>query len=145
MVILYFWNSNTVMTVDKNIETAQLQSEIGDYIGMGLNSLVFDYEDHDTTITLRLITVNPRHNQSFLYHETEGVTKLEALRAMLSYVKSHKDRESSYTIQWSIHGDNALHTSYFSAKNIVGALDKLYYDRDPNGITVFSVIMNPIS
>ncbi|MDG1261359.1 MAG: hypothetical protein P8H59_01115 [Flavobacteriales bacterium] len=133
------------MAVDKNIETAQLQSEIGEYIGMGLNSLVFDYEDKDATVLLKLITVNPRHNQSFLYHITEGISKLDALRAMFDYVKSHKDRESSYTIQWSIHGENTLHTSYFSAKNIQGALDKLYFDRDPNGITVFSVIMNPIS
>ena len=38
-----------------------------------------------------------------------------------------------------------LHTSYFSAKNILGALDKLYFDRDPNTITVFSVNLNPLA
>ena len=64
---------------------------------------------------------------------------------MLQYVKSYKEKEGSYTIQWSIKGENVLNTSYFSAKNIMGALDKLYYDRDPNSITVFSVILNPMS
>lgn len=133
------------MAVDKNIEIAQLQAEIGEYIGLGQNSLIFDYEEHDHTHTLHLITVNPRHNQSFLFHTCDGLTKVDALRNMLGYVRNYKDRESSFTIQWSIRGDNTLHTSYFSAKNILGALDKLYYDRDPNTITVFSVIMNPVS
>lgn len=133
------------MTVDKNIEIAQIQSEISEYIGLGPNSLVFDFEEQEGSFQLRLITINPRHNQSFLFHTCKGVNKLEALRSMLEYVKNYKDRESSYTIQWSIHGESTLHTSYFSAKNVLGALDKLYYDRDPNSITVFSVMLNPIS
>jgi hypothetical protein len=70
---------------------------------------------------------------------------VEALRLMLDYVKSYKEAESSYTIQWSLKGENQLQTSYFRAKNILGALDKLYYDRDPNSITVFSVTLNPLS
>jgi hypothetical protein len=94
---------------------------------------------------LRLITVNPTHNQSFLFHTCEGADKVDALRNMLEYVKGYKDEESSFTIQWNLRGENALNTSYFRAKNILGALDKLYYDRDPNSITVFSVMMNPIS
>jgi hypothetical protein len=92
-----------------------------------------------------LITVNPQHNQSFLFHSCEGADKADALRSMLDYVKGYKDEESSFTIQWTLRGESALHTSYFRAKNILGALDKLYYDRDPNSITVFSVMMNPIS
>lgn len=143
--ITRFVKQATNMTVDKNIELAQLQAEIGEYIGLGSNSLIFDYEDHGKSYSLRLITVNPRHNQSFLFHASEGVTKHDAARSMLEYVKNYKDREGSYTIQWSVRGENTLHTSYFSAKNILAALDKLYYDRDPNGITVFSVILNPIS
>ncbi|WP_306643644.1 hypothetical protein [Sanyastnella coralliicola] len=133
------------MTVDKNIEIAQIQAEISEYIGLGKNSVVFDFDEQDNNALLRLITINPRHNQSFLFHTCEGVNKLDALRSMLEYVKNYKDRESSYTIQWSIHGESLLHTSYFSAKNVLGALDKLYYDRDPNSITVFSVNLNPIS
>jgi hypothetical protein len=64
---------------------------------------------------------------------------------MLEYVENYKEAESSYTIQWSLKGENSLHTSYFRAKNILGALDKLYFERDPNSITVFSVMLNPIS
>lgn len=133
------------MTVDKNIEIAQLQNEISQYIGLGQHSIVFNFEESGRHALLRLITVNPRHNQSFLFHTTEGLTKIEALKHMLEYVRDYKDAESSYTIQWSIKGENNLHTSYFRAKNVLGALDKLYFDRDPNSITVFSVMLNPIS
>lgn len=133
------------MTIDKNIEVANLQAEIGEYIGLGSNSLVFNFEEHGNQVSLHLITVNPRHNQSFLYHITEGASRALVLREMLEYVKEYKDKESSYTIQWSLQGENVLHTSYFSAKNVLGALDKLYYDRDPNSITVFSVNLNPIA
>ncbi|MFZ4786011.1 MAG: hypothetical protein ACOYLH_11075 [Flavobacteriales bacterium] len=133
------------MTLDKNIEIANLQAEIGQYIGLGQNSLVFGFEEGTQNVMLRLITANPRHNQSFLFHTVEGSSKIEALKMMLEYVKNYKEAESSYTIQWSIKGENALHTSYFRAKNILGALDKLYFERDPNSITVFSVMLNPIS
>jgi hypothetical protein len=133
------------MTLDKNIEIANLQAEIGKYIGMGQNSLIFNFEEHARVVVLRLITVNPRHNQSFLFHTCEGVTKVDALKTMLEYVKGYKDEDSSFTIQWTLKGESNLHTSYFRAKNILSALDKLYYDRDPNSITVFSVMMNPIS
>lgn len=133
------------MTRDKNIEIANLQGEIGKYIGLGQNSLIFNFEEGARSVLLRLITANPRHNQSFLFHTVEGSSKIEALKEMLEYVKNYKEAESSYTIQWSLKGENSLHTSYFRAKNILGALDKLYFERDPNSITVFSVMLNPIS
>lgn len=133
------------MTLDKNVEIASLQAEIGTYIGLGQNSLIFNFEERGTSVLLRLITANPRHNQSFLFHTCEGTNQVETLRMMLEYVKNYKEAESSYTIQWNLKGENSLHTSYFRAKNILGALDKLYYDRDPNSITVFSVMLNPIS
>ncbi len=135
------------MAKDKNLEIARLQKEIGDHIGMGPATLVFNFdEDKNTKRTkLYLITVNPRHNQSFLFHSTEGGDKEDALEEMLDYVRNYKERTSSYTVQWSTRGDNSLQTSYFRAKNILEALDKLFYDRDPNSITVFSVILNPIS
>jgi hypothetical protein len=135
------------MTRDKNLETARLQKEIGDYIGMGQDNMVFNFEQSadGKSTKLFLITVNPRHNQSFLFESTEGSDKLDALRNMLDYVRNYKERSSSYTIQWSARGDHGLQTSYFRAKNILEALDKLFYDRDPNSITVFSVILNPIT
>jgi hypothetical protein len=133
------------MTKDANIEIAALQAEIGKYIGLGSNGAVFNFEDSGNQVTLRLITVNPRHNQSFLFHTTTGRSRVEALKDMLEYVRNYKEAESSYTIQWSLKGESVLHTSYFRAKNILGALDKLYFDRDPNSITVFNVALNPIS
>ncbi|MFN6116966.1 MAG: hypothetical protein ACK46G_11500 [Flavobacteriales bacterium] len=133
------------MTRDRNLEIARLQKEIGGYIGMGPDSLMFNYDEEGKHTKLRVITLNPRHNQSFLFHTTEGVDKMDALKAMLDYVRTYKERTSSYTIQWSARGDNNLQTSYFRAKNVLEALDKLFYDRDPNSITVFSVMLNPIT
>lgn len=130
---------------DKNIEIAKLQREIEQYIGLGPNSIIYNFEDADGKTLLHVVTVNPRHNQSFLFHSEEGYDKLDAMKKMLKYVKIHKDKESSWTIQWKMTGYNTLQTSYFSAKNVQSALDKLFYERDPNSITVFSVIMNPIT
>jgi hypothetical protein len=64
---------------------------------------------------------------------------------MLDYVKSYREKENSYTIQWIAKQDKELHTSYFRAKNMYDALDKLYYGREINAITVFSVVLNPVS
>ncbi|MBK6777560.1 MAG: hypothetical protein IPG74_17540 [Flavobacteriales bacterium] len=133
------------MTKDKNLEIARLQKEISAYIGMGVDSLVFNFDEKGRGTKLHLITLNQRHNQSFLFHATEGSDKVNALEAMLEYVRTYKDATSSYTIQWSVRGENVLNTSYFRAKNVLEALDKLFYDRDPNSITVFSVMLNPIS
>jgi hypothetical protein len=79
------------MTNDKHIEIAKLQKEIDDYIGMGPNTLVFNYQDADDNLmTLDVITINPRHNQSFLFHSTQGYNKSDALKHMLDYVKNYK-------------------------------------------------------
>ncbi len=134
------------MTRDKNLDIAKVQKDITEHIGVGSDSLVFNFDQAaGGRVKLHLITINPRHDQSFLFHSTEGADRLDALRAMLEYVRTYKERESSYTIQWSMRGGNQLQTSYFRARNVLDALDKLYYDRDPNGIVVFSVILNPIS
>ena len=133
------------MTKDRNLEIARLQKEIGDYIGLGKDSLLFNFDAKGKRSQLHLITVNPNHNQSFLFHATTGSDKVDALREMLKYVKTYKDRTSSFTIQWSARGENGLQTSYFRAKNVLEALDKLFYDRDANTIVVFSVILNPIA
>ncbi len=133
------------MTRDKNLETAKLQKEIGDHIGIGHDNLIFNFDEKGKRVKLHLITINPHHDQSFLFHATEGSDRMDALRNMLEYVRTYKERTSSYTVQWSTRGHNGLQTSYFRAKNVLEALDKLFYDRDPNSITVFSVILNPIS
>jgi hypothetical protein len=126
-------------------ERADLQANIAKYISIGAEHLTFKLEKKKAKYNLQLMTFNPIHEQSFLFHATSSDSELEAYRQMLKYVKFHKEEESSFTIQWMIIGENKLHTSYFRANNILGALDKLYFKRDPNTITVFSIILNPIS
>jgi hypothetical protein len=130
---------------DIHVESARVQQEIEDYLGLKADSLYFEYSTIEGKTKLDLITINPRHQQSFLFHSEIGVDKLDVLKKMLRYVKSYKEQEDSYTIQWVIKGEKDLHTSYFRAKNMYDALDKLYYRRDRNTITVFSVVLNPVS
>lgn len=130
---------------EMHVEAARIQQEIKDYLGLRSSDLVFEYTTQDGKIKLDLITVNPRHNQAFLFHSETGSDKVEALKKMLVYVQSYKEKENSYTIQWVVKGGKELHTSYFKAANILDALQKLYYGRDMNTITVFSVVLNPIS
>lgn len=123
-----------------------LEDEIRSYIGgLEYNSLQFEYHMQEGKTKLDVITINPVHKQHFLFHTTLGYDREDALRKMLDYVKNYKERESSYTVQWSLRGQNELHTSYFRAKNIWDALDKLTYGRDMNSIIVYSVVLNPIS
>lgn len=131
---------------DIHIESAKLQKEIANHLGVKPESLVFDYQLVDSVKTkLNLITINPRHNQSFLFESTVGIDRIDALKKMLEFVKSYKDKYNSYTIQWRSKGDNELHTSYFSAQNIVDAMEKLYFGRDMNTLIVYSVVLNPVS
>lgn len=130
---------------EMHVEAARIQQEIKDYLGLRTSDLVFEYSALDGKVKLDLITINPRHNQAFLFHSETGTDKVEALKKMLLYVQNYKEKENSYTIQWVVKGGKELHTSYFKAGNIMDALQKLYYGRDMNTITVFSVVLNPIS
>jgi hypothetical protein len=128
-----------------HVEAARIQQEVKDYLGLRTSDLMFEYSTVDGKVKLDLITINPRHKQAFLFHSENGTDKLDALRKMLDYVQNYKEKENSYTIQWVAKTDKELHTSYFKAGNITDALQKLYYGRDMNTITVFSVVLNPIS
>jgi len=128
-----------------HVESARVQQQIKDYLGLRTSDLVFEFSNVDGKAKLDLITINPRHNQSFLFHSETGSDKVDALRKMWDYVKNYKEKENSYTIQWVTKSDSELHTSYFRAGNILEALEKLYYGRDRNTITVFSVVLNPVA
>lgn len=130
---------------DVHVEAARMQQEIKDYLGVRTSDLIFEYRTVDGKSRLDLITINPRHSQSFLFHSETGADKIDTLRRMLDYVQNYKEKENSYTIQWVTKSDSELHTSYFRASNILDALEKLYYGRDRNTITVFSVVLNPVS
>lgn len=135
----------TGMGTDIHVESVKLQKKIESHLGIKGSELSFEFQSTEGKVKLDLITINPRHNQSFLFHSEMGIDKLDALRRMLEYVKSYKDKYGSYTVQWIAKGDNELHTSYFTASNMYDALDKLYYGRDINTITVFSVVLNPVA
>lgn len=130
---------------DIHVELALLQKEIEERLDLEGKKLVFDYEEKKGKIHLDLITVNPVHRQSFLLHSVVGKDKVNALRTMLEYLTEEDEKENSYTIQWTLKGEGMLHTSYFRSKNITGALEKLFYNRDRNSMIVFSVSMNPIA
>ena len=131
---------------EMHVEAARIQQEIKDYLGLRTSDMVFEYTTPaDGKVRLDLITINPRHNQAFLFHSESGLDKVDVLKKMLNYVQNYKEKENSYTIQWVAKGGKELHTSYFKASNIMDALQKLYYGRDMNTITVFSVVLNPIS
>ena len=142
-----FVRINTAMeqTTDIHIEFARIQKEIQSHLGLASSSLVFNFSAIDEKVKVDLITINPRHNQSFLFHSVTSYEKLDALKLMLEYVKNYREKESPYTIQWTVQGEKQLHTSYFRAANVYEALDKLYYGRNMNNITVFSVVLNPIT
>jgi hypothetical protein len=130
--------------MDIHVEVARLQKQIETHLGIE-GSLIFDFQQEDKRVKLNLITINTRHNQSFLFHSVYGIDRIDALNKILEYVRNYKDSESSYTIQWRIKGDKELQTSYFRAKNMYEALDKLYYNRDLNTIVVYSIVMNPVA
>lgn len=128
-----------------HVESARLQQQIENHLGISGGSLLFEFRQIESKVRLDLITVNPRHHQSFLFHSEIGYDRVEALRNMLAYMQDFRDLESSYTVQWMTRNEEELNTSYFRARNMYEALDKLYYGRDRNTITVFSVVLNPVS
>jgi len=132
-------------SADIHVELAKIQKDIQSHLGLDVNSMIFNYTELDGKIKLDLITINPRHNQSFLFHSVTTYEKLDALKEMLEYVQNYREKESPYTIQWTAKSDKELHTSYFRAKDVYEALDKLYYGRDMQTITVFSVVLNPLT
>ena len=126
-------------------DTARLQREIQQYLGLGPGQLQFEFRELEGQTRLDLITVNPRHQQSFLLRYETGRDQADCLKKMQAYVRSYRDNESSFTLQWRARGEKELQTSYFRAHNVYEALDKLYFGRDLNTITVFSVVLNPSS
>ena len=132
-------------TTDTHLRIAELQDKICTKLGIESKNLLFDFHEFADYVDLDLITVNPKHKQSFLFHSTEGRDRIEALEQMFNYVSRNIAVEDSFTIQWSLKGDHELHTSYFRAKSIMDALDKFYFGRSVNSVVVYSVILNPVS
>lgn len=133
------------MAIDVNVEIARYQKEISQRLGLPGDNVIFDFSQNKKITTLNLITINPRHEQSFLFHSVKAVDKIEALQKMQKYVNAQQKDENTYTIQWRKVGDSQLHTSYFRAKNMYDALDKFYYNRDIASYTIFNLALNPVA
>lgn len=131
--------------VDNNHNLREVEAKIGDILGLGKDHLVFSYKPLNDVTQLDIITLNPRHDQSFLFHSVKGLDKLEAASKLLEYVQLHYQKEDSYTLQWIKIGEQNLHTSYFRAKNIYQVLDKFYFERDVNSYRIYSISLNPMS
>lgn len=126
-------------------DAENLRREIEGYFNADLTTLDFDFIQNEDQVILHLFTISAKHKQRFLFYSVSGKTKIEALVAMLAYVREESKFENTYTIQWSVKGENALHTSYFRAADIFQALDKFSFGIDKNSMLVFSVTLNPIS
>ena len=131
------------MSNDFVTEQERLEGQVRTYFGA--HPPLFKYEEDGGVVHLALMTENPRHNQQFLFHKSSGANAIQALESLLEYVREHRAQEPTYTIQWRAFSETELHTSYFSAPNILGALDKFFHGRDVHAITVFSVTLNPLS
>jgi len=135
---------NTLI-LDKHLRISELQQKIRKALNINEENICFEFHQMPDYFDLDLITVNPIHKQSFLFHSTEGRDKIEALEIMLKYVNNQLYIEDSYTIQWKLTGENKIHQSYFRAKNIFDALDKFYFGRSTESVLVYSIHLNPIS
>jgi len=126
-------------------QESRLLEDIRSYFGYAEDQLEFIWNTQDGIHEASLFTYNPRHTHRFLFHRATGSTRQQALQALLDYTQDHKDKDQSYTIQWRVAGEGELVTSYFSAGNILLALDKFFAGRDPHTVQVYSVILNPLS
>lgn len=131
--------------MDQNIEIARIQKSISKWMELSLDKLVFDYTQDGDQVKLNLITINPRHDETFLFHTTEGGDKLTALQSMLEYVEMKHAKKQSYTVQWAQKGTADLQTSYFRARSMYEVLDKFFHGRNAEEYTVFSIQLNPIA
>lgn len=132
-------------STDPHITVARLQQEISQKLNLNLEHLIFNYTALPEGVRLELITVNPKHDQSFLYHSTEAPSKEEALRRMSDYVIKNNQAKNSFTVQWTQKGIGELHTSYFRARDIYEVLEKFYHGQEKGDFTIFSITLNPIA
>jgi len=130
---------------DPHIAIARLQKDISRHLDLPLDKLIFNYSTEGEKVTLELITINPKHDQSFLFHSVIGADKVEALNSLLDYVDKHFRKEQSYSVQWAQKGGGELHTSYFRARDMYDVLDKFYHGREKDEYLIFTITLNPIA
>ena len=133
------------MQPELNSELEKIHLKIAKMLGLNRDLLTFHYTTQDGKSILELATLNPRHQQTFLFHTTTGFGEMDALNKMEEYIKGTKNTKSTYTIQWAMADTSELHTSYFTGKNIYEVLDKFYYGKAITGTIIFNISLNPLS
>ena len=85
--------------MDNHVRIAELQQYIREGIGIDEKNILFEFSDKEGQTQLEVITINPNHKQSFLYHTELGSDKINVLELMLDYVKKTRLQRNTYTIQ----------------------------------------------
>ena len=93
--------------------TERIENEIRGYFGT--QQIEFIEERLEGVIEVALVTTSSHHGQKFLFHKSRGAYRQQALEALLDYIREHKAKECTYTLQWRAINEVELHTSYFSA------------------------------
>ena len=66
----------------------QIEQKIANFLGLKESQLIFNFRQIDGITTFDLITINPNHQQSFLFHSLKAIDKNEALNVILIHIKS---------------------------------------------------------
>ncbi|GIV38704.1 MAG: hypothetical protein KatS3mg033_0504 [Thermonema sp.] len=108
-------------------------------------SLVQNPEDtKNPLIKLDLITINPQHNQKFLFHSVRGRSKTELLEQMMDYIQNYKKNLESYEIEWmDARLPEKVQVSWFRGSDIFDVLNKFYYDKEKSRFRILKIKLMP--
>lgn len=126
----------------------ELEHQISELIRNGRSGChaSFRYSHQGPKVRTKLVTWNPKHRSTFLVHETEARSRIDALRELLMYVKDKiRDQEKPFTVKWYLKNtsDCKLVTSHFYAQDIYNLLDKFYYDKNRDDYEIVEIKLNP--
>lgn len=136
-------------SLNKSSETLLLEIKLQDLIKLELpdSNLYFDFtEDNLDYSALSLVTISRNHGERFLFHKTEGNSRVSCLREMLDYIKSdYKKKLENYEILWANKSDMVFKKSWFCGNSFIDIMDKFFYMKDTSEIRVLEVKLMPIS
>ena len=117
----------------------QIRKELEDVV------LYFDYEDGEEDCTLSLVTISKVHGQRFLFHRIKSHSRNNCLYEMRRYIQSnYKKNMEHYEINWRMRGGESQ-KSWFYGRSFLDVIDKFFYMKDPDEISVYEIKMMPIS
>ncbi|NJO03288.1 MAG: hypothetical protein HC880_17835 [Bacteroidia bacterium] len=97
-------------------------------------------------IQLDLITINQEHKQKFLFHATQGSSKVSILKEMIAYITEYKKHLENYEIEWmDLKSNSKIQTSWFTGNDIFDILHKFYYDKEKSQFKIFKIKLMPMA